>query len=810
MARLEVEIDPRKAKRGAKVVENSLDDVKRKANQATAANDNFAKRSNKAFRGAAKNVDAYAAAAGRAKVAISALGVAATAAGAAFLTAGLSQARGFNAALAETSTLIEGTAEELEFIEGYAKDFVTTFGGTATAQVQGFYQAISAGATDLEQASEVLESANRLAIAGVSEVGTSIDVLTSAINVYIDSGLTAEEASDSLFKTVQLGKTTLDELGASVGKVLPIAKNLGVSFDEVNATVATLTAGGISTAESVTGLRAVLNTILKPTKEASDLADNLGLNFSVAGLEAMGFAGFMEEVERATGGSTEQMGILFSSFESNTAALGLVGSGADRLASNLEAMAGKAGAVSEAFNKMSESDSKRLERAFDKIGLASLEVGQNILTAIVRPMEILAENFDFVINLAKATAIVLAGVVVKSAIAAAASIRTLTVALIANRAALLATGYGALIVALGAIFTAYDRLTNKTVENNAVTDNLTIALDLEKQAAQNLSKSLGNVDAGNEESIASTKAAAEAHLIASEAAKQRAIDELTLARIQIQVAEREYFDSSGTLRTRVFGNQEETDRFNNAIKTYQNLQKTIETTSDTITELRERLASIDAGGTGVLDSDDVDEYDTSLQNVIKSLDNVGSSAGDAKNELDDLSDAGERISETFASSFLDVIRGTKTVADSFRTLANDIIDELYRVIVVQRIVGNAEQGTGLSGLLNGVITGIAGGLTSSPIPPLRPANLTARASGGPVRGGQSYLVGEMGPERFTPSQSGYITPNNRLGGQTVNQTVNITALSDGDIDRVLSKRLPQLRQSVLNALRSEQRAGVAI
>ena len=42
-----------------------------------------------------------------------------------------------------------------------------------------------------------------------------------------------------------------------------------------------------------------------------------------------------------------------------------------------------------------------------------------------------------------------------------------------------------------------------------------------------------------------------------------------------------------------------------------------------------------------------------------------------------------------------------------------------------------------------------------------------KAAGGPVMGGTSYLVGEQGAEIFTPSSSGFITPNNRLGGGTV-------------------------------------------
>ena len=51
-----------------------------------------------------------------------------------------------------------------------------------------------------------------------------------------------------------------------------------------------------------------------------------------------------------------------------------------------------------------------------------------------------------------------------------------------------------------------------------------------------------------------------------------------------------------------------------------------------------------------------------------------------------------------------------------------------------------------------------------------------KAAGGPVSGGTSYLVGEKGPELFTPGTSGNITPNDALGGSTV---VNITVNDNG-------------------------------
>jgi hypothetical protein len=66
-----------------------------------------------------------------------------------------------------------------------------------------------------------------------------------------------------------------------------------------------------------------------------------------------------------------------------------------------------------------------------------------------------------------------------------------------------------------------------------------------------------------------------------------------------------------------------------------------------------------------------------------------------------------------------------------------------------------------------------------------------RANGGPVMGGGTYLVGERGPELFTPLSSGSITPNNALGGGGANITVNVNGGDPNAIVRVLQQYVRQ-------------------
>jgi hypothetical protein len=68
--------------------------------------------------------------------------------------------------------------------------------------------------------------------------------------------------------------------------------------------------------------------------------------------------------------------------------------------------------------------------------------------------------------------------------------------------------------------------------------------------------------------------------------------------------------------------------------------------------------------------------------------------------------------------------------------------------------------------------------------------VTGKASGGSVSGGSSYIVGENGPEMFSPSSSGYITPNSKLagaGGITINITGN--TLLDGNAGQQLAGQI---------------------
>ena len=157
------------------------------------------------------------------------------------------------------------------------------------------------------------------------------------------------------------------------------------------------------------------------------------------------------------------------------------------------------------------------------------------------------------------------------------------------------------------------------------------------------------------------------------------------------------------------------------------------------------------------------------------------------------------LGSAFSESFKGIIKGTMSVGDAFRNMFMRIADHFLDMAAQ---MAAAQISKGFMGMFGSLFSGFGGGLASSaqlgaqatamtgiPSGAALPAgsfgiSSITRAAGGPVKRGSSYLVGERGPEMFSPGVSGTITPNHALGGST-NIVVNVDASGsnvEGDED----------------------------
>ena len=306
----------------------------------------------------------------------------------------------FKNALAEVSTLVDTATFNMGALESAAIAQSAAFGGSATQQAKAFYSVISAGAASAAQATNILTEANRLAVGGVTDVATAADGLTSILNAYGDRVESVSAVSDALFVAMRAGKTTIGELSSNLGKVAPLAAQTGVGFDELVGSISALTKGGISTAESITGVRAVLAAIAKPTTEAQKLSRQLGIEFNSAGLAAKGFQQFLSELVDKTGGSTDTLAQLFGGVEALVPAMALAGQAGQDFSNIMDQMANKAGSAQVAFDKMANSPGFQAQRVWAALQAEVLGVSGSLSGPLTAALKAVADNMGTIVTVA--------------------------------------------------------------------------------------------------------------------------------------------------------------------------------------------------------------------------------------------------------------------------------------------------------------------------------------------------------------------------------------------------------------------------
>ena len=148
------------------------------------------------------------------------------------------------------------------------------------------------------------------------------------------------------------------------------------------------------------------------------------------------------------------------------------------------------------------------------------------------------------------------------------------------------------------------------------------------------------------------------------------------------------------------------------------------------------------------------------------------------------------LSPAMNNFFMDIFKGTKSASDAFRSMANMIISELFRILVVEQLVQS-----------------IGGAIKASFSP--KGVSPKKAAMGGSATSGKPYLVGEKGAELFIPHTAGQIVPNNKMGGSgvTVNQTINISTGVQQTVRAEIAQLMPQIADASKSAVLDARRRG---
>ena len=180
----------------------------------------------------------------------------------------------FEDAFAKLSTIADTTEVPVDELRKSIMNLAEETGQSSAEVADAVYNAISAG-QKTKDAVGFVETSAKLAQAGFTSTTVATDTLTTALNAYGLSASEAERIANELITTQNLGKTTVDELGASMGRVIPTANLTNTSFEQLASAYVTLTKNGIGTAEATTYLSGMLNELNKSGSDADETLRNL-------------------------------------------------------------------------------------------------------------------------------------------------------------------------------------------------------------------------------------------------------------------------------------------------------------------------------------------------------------------------------------------------------------------------------------------------------------------------------------------------------------------------------------------------------
>lgn len=267
----------------------------------------------------------------------------------------------FESAMAKVGTIADTAKVPLESLSSQVLQVSGDMHIGANEISEAAYQAISAG-QDTGNAVAFAGKASMLAKAGFTSSASAVDILTTALNAYGKGADEVGHVSDVLLTTQNLGKTSVDELAGSMGRVIPLAAAYNVSLENLSSGLAIMTANGIATAEASTYTKSMLNELGDTGSTVGKiLQQQTGKSFAELNADGKSLGDVLQILYDKVGGNATEFAGLWSSVEAGTGALSLASSGADKFNGVLQQMQADSGATQTAYDTMTDTMAYKLD-----------------------------------------------------------------------------------------------------------------------------------------------------------------------------------------------------------------------------------------------------------------------------------------------------------------------------------------------------------------------------------------------------------------------------------------------------------------
>lgn len=286
----------------------------------------------------------------------------------------------YDQALKDLQAITGATGSEVEKMSKTILEVASTTKFSATEIADGMKTIGQAGFTAAESI-EVMGGISNLATGTLSDMNTTVDLVTTALRVFNIEAYNTNTVVDVFANAVNRSKLTIDKLRTAFNYVGPVAENAGVTLEETSAAMMTLANAGLRASTIGTGLRQVFATLLNPTKAFREAVIESGVSMDSLDLRTNSLQSVIEALKYVI----DDAGTAFEAFGKRgaSAALALVeGNNYGTMADQV----GRTGTAAAQAAIQVEGLGIMIKNLSDRMGVLAVALGDLGITDIMKAM----------------------------------------------------------------------------------------------------------------------------------------------------------------------------------------------------------------------------------------------------------------------------------------------------------------------------------------------------------------------------------------------------------------------------------------
>lgn len=359
----------------------------------------------------------------------------------------------FQTSMRKINTLVGIGTDRLNSMTSDVIGLSNLTGRSSKELADALFVITSAGQRGAE-ALDILERSAKASAIGLGETRAIAKTVTAAMNAYGKENLNAAQATEVLLGTVNRGNLIAEELAPVLGRVIGMSSSLGISFEEVGASIATFTRLGVDSAEAVTGLRGIMNSLLKPMDQADAALGKIGTNIEVfrKRIAKEGLAGVLIDLVEKFGDNEEAIADIVPNVRALATVFGTAGVQADSYREILGYLNTRVNELDKGFKSISGDTGFQFQKTLEQLKNTGIDLGRYLLPIVnnfLASIRDLIKRFNELDSSTKSMILTISGIAVAvgPAIWAIGALTT-AIGFLTSPVGLIVAGIAALVAAL--------------------------------------------------------------------------------------------------------------------------------------------------------------------------------------------------------------------------------------------------------------------------------------------------------------------------------------------------------------------------